>query len=401
MDLSSLLYLTGLSGFFTSRAFVPAFCTAFFLRYGQYLPWIGNIDFIQATGAEPTWFTSNLTIGLLGLLSLLEIGATKFPEAQELLDGVHKYAKTGLAAVSALGVLGARDAAFIEQTISQAGTFDMVVSGALAVVVYVLSTLRSAFMGILNLSDPDDDLGIQTLVSWFEDIWSSFGVFLLILYPLFILTVLGIIVVLLMASSKYARYREERSKVPCGTCGEYIYACAVSCPKCHTPVPNPKDVGFFSQTVDRPAASQHDHELRLVSKRRCQKCASRIEERKLPQMCPVCKNTILGSTSDQEDYIGKVRDRLPKVLGVSFLLSMVPVIGVIPGIIYYRIQLISPFRAYIPAGKGLALRWMLKLLFIFLIALQVIPGLGAFMVPIMALISYTVYSGYFKSLLGA
>ena len=114
MDLSSLLYLTGTSGFFTSRAFIPAFFTSVFLRYGQHFPMLGSLDFIQSTGSEPTWFTNNFTILALGVLSLLEIGATKIPEAQEALDGFHKYAKTGLAAMTAMGVLNTRELGFIE-----------------------------------------------------------------------------------------------------------------------------------------------------------------------------------------------------------------------------------------------------------------------------------------------
>ncbi|HKJ91131.1 MAG TPA: DUF4126 domain-containing protein, partial [Oceanipulchritudo sp.] len=136
MDLNSLIYLAGASGFFTSRAFIPAFFTATFLRYGQYFPFLGDLEFIQATGSEPTWFTSNLTILTLGVLAIVEVGATKIPEAQELLEGFHKYAKTGVAGLSALGVLTSRDITFIEQTISQAGVLDMVVAGTMAGVVF-------------------------------------------------------------------------------------------------------------------------------------------------------------------------------------------------------------------------------------------------------------------------
>lgn len=401
MDLSSLIYLTGASGFFSSRAFIPAFFTAVFLRYGEHFPWIGSMEFIQASGAEPTWFTSNYTILLLGVLSIIEVGATKVPEAQELLDGIHKYAKTGLAAVAAMGVLGSRDIEFLEQTISQAGVMDMTVSAIFAGAVYFFSTLRAGFMDILAMSDPDDDLGIRTLVSWFEDLWSSFGIFLLILYPLVIITLLGAILGLMFLGRKYAEYKEDRSKIPCPSCGERIYACATSCPNCHTAQPNPKDVGFFSQTIDRPAQPGLAHELRMVSKRRCPKCANRIRERKLPHICPVCKNTVLGSIADQQAYVERVRSRLPKVLGITFLMSLVPVIGIIPGIIYYRIQLIAPFRAYIPGGRGLLLRWLVRILFLLLISVQLVPGIGGFMVPVMALISYSIYSGYFKRTLAA
>lgn len=396
MDLTSLIYLTGASGFFTSRAFIPAFFTSVFLRYGEHFPWIGSMEFVQATGAEPTWFTSNYTILALGVLSLLEVGATKIPEAQEMLDGVHKYAKTGVAALSAMGVLASRDVSFIEPIISQANVLDMVVSGIFAAAVFSFNLLRSGVLELLAMSDPDDDLGIRTLISWFEDLWSSFGIFLLILYPLLIIAILAIVLGFLFALRKWAEYKEEKSRIPCPSCGELVYACATECQKCHTALSNPKDVGFFSQTVNRPAQPGKDHELRLVSKRRCPKCAARVKERRLPQTCPVCQNGILSDKADQELYTAKVRNRLPKVLGITFLLSLVPVLGIIPGVIYYRIQLIAPFRAYIPASRGFVLRWLVRLLFLLLISLQLVPGLGGFMVPIMALISYALYSGYFN-----
>ena len=397
MDLTTLLYLTGASGFFTSRAFVPAFCTAALMRYGHMLPWLGNVEFLQATGSEPTWFTSNWTLLALGVLALIEIGATKVPEAQELMDGIHKYAKTAVAGVAALGIIGTRDAAFIEQTISQANVLDSIVSGGYAAFVFLLSSIRSGFFEILLEADPDDDLGIRTLISWFEDLWSSFGVVILILYPLFVLAVLGAVMGFFYLMKRRAETKEEQSRVPCVSCGEKIYACAPACCKCKAEQPSVQDVGFFGQTINRPAQPAEDHAFRLLTKRRCPKCATRIKERKLPQVCSTCGTTMLGSISAQQGYVAKVRARLPKVLGITFLLSLVPFFGIIPGIIYYRVQLIAPFRAYISASRGLLLRWVLRLIFLLLISVQLVPGLGGFMVPVMALISYSFYSGYFKS----
>lgn len=399
MDLTTLLYLTGASGFFTSRAFIPAFLTAVFLRYGDRIPMLGDLEFIQASGSEPTWFTNNYTIAALGILSLMEVGATKIPEVQEMLDTVHKYMKTGLSAAAAMGVLNTRDIGFIEQTISQAGVLDAVISGTMAVVVYFFSSLRSGFMELLAMSDPDDEVGIRTLISWFEDLWASFGLFLLLIYPVIILTILAVIIGLLWVARKYAEHKEESSKVACPNCNELIYACATACHSCGSEVQNPKDVGFFGQTVDRPAQPGLEHTLRLVSKRRCSKCATRITERGLPQECPTCHTHILGDPDTQSAYMTKVRNRLPKVLGITFLMSLVPVIGIIPGVIYYRLQLIAPFRTYIPAGRGFLLKWLVRILFLVLISLQLVPGFGGFMVPLMAIISYAIYSSYFKSML--
>lgn len=399
MDLSTLLYLTGASGFFTSRAFIPAFFTSVFLRYGHLFPWLGDQEFLQVSGSEPTWFTNNWTILALGLLSIIEVGATKIPEAQEMLDSVHKYAKTGLAALAAMGVLGAKDVSFIEQTISQAGMFDTVVAAVFAGVVFFFNTLRSGFMEVLMMADPDDDLGIRNLISWFEDLWSSFGVFLLIIYPFLIIGILGIMLAIFVLARKWAEYKEDKSRIPCPSCSELVYACATACPHCHARLPSPKDVGFFGQTVDRPAQPGKEHEFRLISKRRCSSCATRITERRLPQDCPACGHSILGDPVDQDAYVAKVRKRLPKVLGITFLMSLVPVLGVIPGIIYYRISLIAPLRTYIPAGRGFLLKWTIRILFLVLISLQLVPGLGGFMVPLMALISYLLYSSSFKAIL--
>jgi hypothetical protein len=276
---------------------------------------------------------------------------------------------------------------------------DTVISGVMAVAVYLMSSLRSGLMELLILSDPDDDLSIRSLISWLEDLWTSFGVFLLVLYWVIILAILAIILGLLWVGRKYAEHKEESSKIPCSNCNELIYACATACPSCSTEVKDPKDVGFFGQTVDRPAQAGLEHTLRLVSKRRCPKCATRITERGLPQECPTCHNQILGDSNTQNAYFTKVRNRLPKVLGITFLMSLVPIIGIIPGVIYYRLQLIAPFRAYIPAGKGFLLKWLVRILFLVMISMQWVPGLGGFVVPLMAIISYGIYSSYFKSML--
>jgi hypothetical protein len=402
MDLTTLLYLAGATGFFSSRAFIPAFFTAAFIRYGHLVPFAGLEDqpFIQVTGGEPTWFTSNITLLVLGVLAAMEVAATKVPEAQELLDEVHKYSKTAMAGLATMGVLSTKDTAFIEGTMQQAGVIDVTLSGLVAGAVWMLSTLRGGAMELLSDADPDDDFGIRSLIGWFEDLWASFGVYLLILYPLFILTILGAIVGTIFGLRKMAERREDKAKQPCPSCGTPVYGCAPECPSCHQQMASPKDVGFLGTTIERPAAPPEQHAFRLLSKRRCPKCAERIQQRRLPVPCSACAHEVLGDPAAQSAYFARVRGRLPKVLGVTFLLSLIPVLGIIPGIIYYRVQLVAPFRLYIPASRGIALKWLVRLIFLGLISLQLIPGLGGLMVPAMALISYSLYAGYFNRMLG-
>ena len=90
---------------------------------------------------------------------------------------------------------------------------------------------------------------------------------------------------------------------------------------------------------------------------------------------------------------------MPIALFVSFLFSLVPVVGLIPGVIYYRLALVAPFRRYIPRGRTLLLRWGIKLFFLILILIQWMPIIGWGVVPLMALINYKVYSSSFASML--
>jgi len=60
-------------------------------------------------------------------------------------------------------------------------------------------------------------------------------------------------------------------------------------------------------------------------------------------------------------------------------------------------QLVGPFRRYLPRGRNMLLRWGLRLLFVLLIALQWIPVAGGLVIPVMALLSYTVYRNAFAA----
>ena len=99
-----MIYGLGISGFFASRAFLPAFISSVVLRYGDSFPLLKNVDALQNIGGgEPTWFTNGYVILVLGTLSIVEIGAPTIPEAEEALESVSKYLKAGMVAATYLG----------------------------------------------------------------------------------------------------------------------------------------------------------------------------------------------------------------------------------------------------------------------------------------------------------
>ena len=119
MDINALLLTIGLPAFFASRAFTTTFVTALVLHFGDTLPYLKDLEFLQATGAEPIWFTSIPMLMGLGTLAVLELVGTKFTEAEELLGEVHKYSKTGMSFLTTMGILSAKDTGFIEGVFDQ------------------------------------------------------------------------------------------------------------------------------------------------------------------------------------------------------------------------------------------------------------------------------------------
>jgi hypothetical protein len=410
MDINALLLTLGLPGFFSSRAFTPAFVTALVLRYGDNFPYLKNLEFLQATGSEPMWFTSNWFILAMGVLSGLELFATKSPAAEEMLGDVHKYAKTGMSFLTTMGVIGAGDVQYLGDLFqtANAGLALNAWAAIIAAITFVVTSLRNGVFYILTEADPEDDLGIRNLISWFEDTWGAFGLLFLFLYPLILLAVVGLLIGGLFGLRKYAEYREEKSRIPCASCNEPMYGSAPHCPSCDAVNPAPRAVGFLGQTkLKKPAPAPEIHQVRLASKRRCPHCATRLEKRDTHQTCPACGHAPFATQEIRDRYTRTVSARIPKTLFISYLFGLIPILGMIPGIIYYRVQLLAPYRAYMGAGQAFVLRWLLRILFLFLISAQgLLPFaailatgpvgpftvfLTALTVPLMALLSFTVY----------
>jgi hypothetical protein len=97
-------------------------------------------------------------------------------------------------------------------------------------------------------------------------------------------------------------------------------------------------------------------------------------------------------------YVAFIDRRAPLVCLACFLLGLVPVLGVIPGVILYRLEIVAPFRRYIPPGRNLVLRWGIRLVSLVLVAFQWVPLLGGLLLPAMALINYGAYRNAFKEL---
>ena len=154
----------------------------------------------------------------------------------------------------------------------------------------------------------------------------------------------------------------------------------------------------MGQSKDDATPDPEAHPYRLVEKKRCPVCATRFAERAVHQTCSACGHELMSEETFTRSYIDRVSSRVPQVVVICALLSLIPVIGLIPGVIYYRVALVAPFRRYMPMGRRFLLKWLLRIFFFVLIAFQWVPLAGGLVVPLMAIVSFTTYRSSFRDL---
>jgi hypothetical protein len=302
-----------------------------------------------------------------------------------------------MAVLTYLGVLNATDRAAVGQVINQAGVLDYLPVLAVGAGVYLAGQARAAVLGPLAEADEDDDLGLQKLIRWVEDLWGGLGPVALIVLPLLTVAAFGLAVVTLVLVERRLESRAGKAAVPCANCGRPLHPSASACPACHAPVKEPRDVGLLGQPKARPA-DPRSLPYRLVAVKRCPVCATRLNRRAVRPTCGACGHRLMGDPQFARGYIAFIDRRVPGVCVACFLLGLIPVLGVIPGVVYYRLTVVAPFRRYIPPGRGFLLRWGVRLAVVLLVAFQWVPVAGAFAVPVMALVNYVAYRSVYRKL---
>ena len=400
--LQSLLFQgIGSVGFFSSRAFMPAFVTALVLTYGPDMGFLDIEDsrFFESVEIAETWFTSGFVVTLLGLLAIAEFVVMHSPDLRAVVMEFEVYIKTGMGVITFFGFFGAIEPESLVYAIRQAAVTDVLVAGAVGAGVFSVSTKRRQFMMLFMEADEDDEMGIQKLFSWGEDLWVFFGPWFLLIFPLLTVFLIGIVIGLLYRARKRAEVREERSKISCAQCGVLIFRSALACPSCGTETEAPRAVGYLGQARANRTADPATHPYRLVEKKRCPVCATRFKKRKPRQPCTACGHQLMADPAFARDYAARIGRRVPRVLAVAFLLSLVPIIGLIPAVIYYRLELVAPFRRYVPRGRSLLLRGGTRVFYFILIAFQWVPVVGGFVAPVMGFTSYQIYRSSYQRLL--
>ena len=174
----------------------------------------------------------------------------------------------------------------------------------------------------------------------------------LILFPVVMIALIAAVTGLIAGVRWWLNRKEEKSRVACATCNTLMYRCAMACGTCRSPNPKVCDVGVLGQSDTDDPADLNSQPRQLAEARRCPLCATRLPQRDPHQACPTCDTRPFANPAFVQQYENDIAKRLPLVLGVGALLSAIPIIGLIPGVIYYRMALVAPFRRYLPWGKA-------------------------------------------------
>ena len=174
-------------------------------------------------------------------------------------------------------------------------------------------------------------------------------------------------------------------------CAAPIRPHATRCHACKREVDAPRAVGVFGQPKERPTDDRARHAFDLVARKRCPACATRLEKFAVQQACPTCAKVTFESQAEFERYLDVLAARLPRTLLVSLGLGAIPLLGVVPGVIYYRLNLVAGLRGYVPPLRGFATRWAVRLMHFVVIVLQPIPLVGALVLPLLCLSTYLIY----------
>lgn len=391
MTLSAILYTLSSVPIFASRPFLAALVTALLARFGTELPYIGDHAIVLALHASPAWFQSTTCLVILGFWALLEVLSARSPEIRQVLEQVDGLVKAAVSMLVAFALIDA-DTARTIGAIQKAG-FSLESAWALLVggATWLAAGLRRQLVELVIAADEGDDLGLQSLLAWAENSWAVLGLLFLVIFPFVALGLAALTMLGIWIARRRAEAREERAKVPCAGCTLPIRPHATRCHHCLRELEAPRAVGVFGQPKREAAPERARHAFDLAARKRCPQCASRLPEQAVRQTCPTCAKVTFASTAEFERYLEVIAARLPKTLLVSLGLGAIPLLGVIPGVLYYRLNLVAGLRGYIPPVRGCTTRWVVRVLHFLVIAFQPIPLVGALVLPLLCWSTYSIY----------
>ncbi|KAA3663405.1 MAG: hypothetical protein DWQ04_10755 [Chloroflexi bacterium] len=349
--------------------------------------------------AGPVWLIGTVPIIILLLVTIGEWNLGKDGFFIDLFEMIMPFIKVVLAIAIALILLEGESSNLLEVMINdeapwwqEAGKW----SGGLlqGVFVWYANLYRQSYLLFITEIDEDNELGLLTLYTWLEGLFAAINIPLAIIFPIAAIVLYLVVILCIWLLRRYLERQENKKRVACtNDCGTQIYSSALNCPTCYTKNPAPFRIGVLGQTTSAYVKDRYAHSWELLAQKRCPRCATQFRGKNMHQMCEACGESVLDSPEAVQGYVQYFDKKLPLTLTICAALGIVPLVGLVVGIVYYRLTLVSPMRRYVPVAQGCLGKWGTRLINFVLLTFQPLPVVGAFILPLMCFINYRVYRG--------
>lgn len=387
MSIVQIVTILGTIPLFSMRTFLPAFLAAIFLTYPEYFPGMGDIP-----PAEGAFITREWVLITLGILSILEIIGDKSTEIRNFIKNAETYLKPLIFLVINLSLLDEASVEVLEEM--QWAAFDpmWILLGFGMLLVHWLASLRRDFITFLEDIDDDDNFYIGRISSWMEDSLVLFGFFLLVWVGVVMVALYAVGIAIFVYLRKRYERKQEQQKVVCPNCAEKNLAFAVKCYNCKTSLPKVHAVGIFGQRKENLVTDLKQHQVKLISLKKCPSCGNRLIKNRFDQLCDTCGSPVSDSAAATQFV--KYQDRkFYKITGLSFFLGFIPIVGFVVSAVMANVYLFSPYRRYLPKGSSFFTKIFIKILTFLFFLLGV--ALGFIAAPIYIILRYLVWKRKF------
>ncbi|WP_224248006.1 hypothetical protein [Hyalangium gracile] len=299
------------------------------------------------------------------------------------------HAAVATATVSGMVLAGYRVGAFassVERPTSEL-LLGGVVVGAMGALTLVFARAHTRIRQGLEAIPGADELGVLLVLDVGETLWVIGGVALCAFAPtaatIAVLPITGMVT----CAWSILRAREESERLPCPACATSTHRAALRCPGCGAQR-EPTALDVIGRTRRTPAADTQAHVFALLARCRCRSCAEPLDAGGPHARCARCGAEAFPTPDDIRVFLRGADRALMRILPLLALIGAVPLIGLVAGLCVLRLSSANAVAAHGRWKHRLVARAVRVGLLLAFSLLQVLPFVGAAVVPLIAVASH-------------
>lgn len=293
------------------------------------------------------------------------------------------------ASVSGMVFAGYRVGAFASSAESPASALLLgsVVVGTMGALTLAFAQAHTRIRQGLEAIPGADELGVLLVLEAGEALFVIGGIALCAFAPraatIAVLPITGLVT----CAYFILRAREKLEHIACPACATSTHRAAQRCPSCGA-LREPSALDVIGRTARTPAADTQAHVFALLARCRCRACAEPLEAGGPDACCERCGARAFPTPDDIRMFLRAADRSLLRMLPLLALIGAVPVIGLVAGLCLLRLSSANAVAAHGRWKHRLVARAVRVGLLLAFSLLQVVPFVGAAVVPLIAVASH-------------